>query len=81
MANRKQPSPEFLLQRIRPVGRSLTRYDLALATIPLAFLLGTVAHVLSPVPLQGGLILSAAIALFVLADVLFVNPPRESPPS
>lgn len=81
MANRTQSSRESSIHRIRSVIHSLNRYDLALAAIPLAFLLGIVAHVVSPVPLQGAMILSAGIGLFVLADVLFVDPPRDSPPS
>lgn len=68
-------------RRILDLSGSASRYDLALATIPLAFLLGAIAHLVSPVPLRVALAAGATVGLLVLVDAVFLNPPGETPPS
>lgn len=60
--------------------RSASRYDLALAAVPVAFLLGTVTHLVSPVSLRVALAAAAAAGVLVLADAVFLHPPGHSPP-
>jgi hypothetical protein len=65
-----------------PVGYSLadglSRYDLVLLAIPLAFLSGLVASGLSSVPVERALGLASAVGATAVADALFFNPPTAS---
>lgn len=54
----------------------LTRYDLVLAVIPTAFLLGLLATGLAGVPPRVAMGSAAAIGALALVDGLFLNPPR-----
>lgn len=58
----------------------LSRYDLVLALVPLAFALTLSVHVLVGISLQLAVAGGAVLGLAVLVDALFVNPPSESPP-
>lgn len=59
---------------------NLTRYDLVLAVIPLAFLFGVVASNLGSVSLHGGMAIAAAVGGLAVVDALFVNPPSTGGP-
>lgn len=61
----------------RPFGRigELTRYDLVLAIIPIAFLVSVlVGHLLS-VPTRTALIAASVVGTLAMIDALFFNPP------
>ena len=57
--------------------RRLGRYDLALAAIPLSFLLAGVAGLTLSVPPRLALTAAAAVGAAVVADSLFINPPTR----
>lgn len=67
------PEEQYRNQSVRPPA--VSRYDLVLAVIPMAFLLTAVTSgvlgVSLPTALAGGSLLGVA----VLADALFLNPP------
>ncbi|WP_255198276.1 hypothetical protein [Halorarius litoreus] len=54
-----------------------SRYDLVLAVIPLTLLAGSVAGLVSPLELHDTMLAAGLVAAFVLADVLFRNPPHD----
>jgi hypothetical protein len=54
---------------------SLSRYDLVLALIPVAFLVSVVLGYLLSVPLRTTLTGASAVAALALLDALFLNPP------
>jgi hypothetical protein len=56
----------------------LTRYDLVLTAIPLAFVLAAIATIALSVPFPAALAVGAAGSAAALADALFVNPPVET---
>jgi len=56
----------------------LTRYDLVLTVIPLAFVLAAVVAVILSVPLPAALAAGAILSTIGLADALFFNPPVEA---
>lgn len=58
-------------------NRRLGRYDLALAAIPVSFLLAGVAGLALSVPPRLALAAAAAVGAVVVADSLFVNPPTR----
>lgn len=53
----------------------LSRYDLQLAVVPAAFLLGLLAAGLADVPLRVALSSAGAVSAMALVDGLFFNPP------
>lgn len=53
----------------------VSRYDLILAVIPLAFVLGVLVSGVLPVPLHGGMALAAAVGGIAVVDAIFLNPP------
>jgi hypothetical protein len=54
----------------------LSRYDLVLAAIPAAFLLGLLAGQFLPVPTRSGLTAASVVSAALIADGLFRRPPR-----
>lgn len=58
----------------------LSRYDLLLAVVPVAFLLGLLAVGLTDVPLRVAMSSAAAVGALALVDGLFLNPPRPRNP-
>lgn len=54
---------------------SLSRYDLVLAFIPVAFLVSVVIGYLLSVPFRATLTGASAVGALALVDALFVNPP------
>ena len=58
----------------------LSRYDLLLAVVPLAFLAGLLAAGLTNVPLRVAMSSAAAVSAVALVDGLFLNPPRPRRP-
>jgi hypothetical protein len=56
---------------------TLSRYDLVLAVIPAAFLLGLLAAASLSIPLETTLPASSLIGVLALADTLYLNPPTE----
>ena len=61
----------------RPARRSgLARYDFVLIVIPLALTLGLLTGYLLSVPLEASLAGASLLGMAVLADALFLNPPR-----
>lgn len=61
-----------LLNRFR---RSVTRYDLVLAIIPVALILTVGAAELFGLPNRAALASGALVGFVALADALFLNPP------
>jgi len=57
--------------------RRLSRYDLVLAAVLAAFLLGLLAVGLADVPLRVAMSSAAAVGALALVDGLFLNPPRR----
>lgn len=55
----------------------LTRYDLVLAVVPLAFVGALVVGLLSPVSVYGALAVGALISTAAVLDALFLNPPEH----
>ena len=60
---------------------SLSRYDVVLALLPLAILLPAVASGLLGVTLHTALGVGSLLGVAVLADALFLNPPRTGGPT
>lgn len=58
-------------------GGRLSRYDLVLAVLPVAFAVAAAAGHLSAVPLQLALACASLFGGVLVADALFVNPPVE----
>lgn len=66
------------LRTVRELLTSLSRYDLVLAVIPLAFLVAlAVAHV-GAAPFRSTLFAASIVGALALVDALFLNPPRIS---
>lgn len=57
--------------------RRLSRYDLVLAVVPVAFLVGLLAVGLADVPFRVAMTSAAAVGALALVDGLFLNPPRR----
>ncbi|WP_255192877.1 hypothetical protein [Natronobeatus ordinarius] len=58
-----------------------TRYDVALALIPLAFAVALLGAYALGAGLLTAIVPSTLVALFVIVDVCYRNPPTEEPPS
>jgi hypothetical protein len=56
-------------------GSGLTRYDIVLLCIPVAFVAAALAGVLLEVPSHATTAAGGLVSAFVLADALFRNPP------
>ncbi len=56
----------------------LSRYDLVLVAIPLAFLVGITATVAAGVSVQGSMTVASLVGGAVVADALFLNPPSAA---
>jgi len=54
----------------------ISRYDLYLLAIPLVFLAATLIGVLAPVALHQSVFGGSLVAVGILLDGLFVNPPK-----
>lgn len=59
------------------LGWSLSRYDLVLATIPLAFGVALLAGVVLEVSLSTALALASVLALGMILDCVYWNPPVQ----
>lgn len=57
-------------------GLDVSRYDLLLALIPAAFLVGLIAAQLGAFPTRHSLAASSLVGAIAVADALFLNPPR-----
>lgn len=67
------PFVRTVLRNLVPVR--LTRYDLLLWIIPLAFVVGLVAATVLSTPIRTGLFAASVVATLALFDGLFRNPP------
>ena len=56
----------------------LSRYDLVLVAIPLAFLVGIAATVGLGVSVRGSMAVASLVGGAVVADALFINPPSAA---
>jgi len=74
---RQTRGPEREFQNQSQWARSVSRYDLVLALIPVAFLLTAVASGLLGISLLVALAGGSLFGLAVLVDALFLNPPRD----
>lgn len=63
-------------RRLSRIAR-LSRYDLLLAVVPAAFLVGLLAATLADVPFRVAMSSAAAVGALALVDGLFLNPPRQ----
>jgi hypothetical protein len=54
---------------------SVSRYDLVLAVIPMAFIAALLAANILELSMQTTLIAAAMVAALALVDALFINPP------
>lgn len=59
------------------LGRVVTRYDLVLAAVPVAIVLGALCAVLAGVDLGSGVVAGAALALCVVCYGVFGDPPTR----
>lgn len=57
--------------------RRFSRYDLLLAVVPTAFVLGLLAVGLADVPFRVAMSSAATVGALALVDGLFINPPRR----
>jgi hypothetical protein len=73
----ERPEDTDVVRHRPPRGRGLSRYDLLLAVVPVAFLLGLLAAGLADVPLRVALSSAGAVSALALVDGLFFNPPRR----
>lgn len=55
----------------------LSRYDLLLIAIPVAFVLAIGVYLFTGVPQQAAIGVGALLSAFVLADALYLNPPTD----
>lgn len=62
-------------EALRAVLASATRYDLALWAIPTAFLVALAVGSLLGLPRHAALVGAALLGVFVLVDVIALNPP------
>lgn len=69
-----------VVELLRSVRRSLTRYDLVLAVIPVALVLTVGAAELFGLPNRAALVGGAVVGLVALVDALFLNPPTTGRP-
>lgn len=67
--------PRHILQRQL---RSLSRYDVILALIPIPFAISVIAMTLYPIPAGLALGTASVIGAFGLIDALFLNPPTTA---
>ena len=63
------------VRRLRRTGSTISRYDLLLATIPLALGSGLLAGAATDLPLEAALAAGTALAALAVLDGLFINPP------
>lgn len=73
-------SPSDRSRTVARNGHRLSRYDLLLAVVPVAFLVGLLAAGLTDVPLRVAMSSAAAVGALALVDGLFLNPPRPRSP-
>jgi hypothetical protein len=59
---------------------TLSRYDLVLAVIPMAFVAAFVANVVFSLPLRTVLPVSSLVGVLALIDSLYLNPPTNGTP-
>lgn len=59
-------------------GRPVSRYDLILAAIPLAFVAALVAAVTLGVPLRSTMGAASMVGALAVGDAIFRNPPTNS---
>ncbi len=63
---------------VREPTRTLSRYDLVLAVIPLAFLVAVSVAYVTSTALQHALVSAAGASVLALVDALFLRPPGLS---
>lgn len=61
----------------RTTGLDLSRYDVILVAIPLAFLAALLIGQLLSLPIQAAVVVGAALGALAVVDALFVTPPRQ----
>lgn len=66
-----RPGIERLLERV-------SRYDLVLTVIPLAFVTALLATDLLAVSVRESMAVASTVGALAVADALFVNPPRPN---
>lgn len=57
----------------------LSRYDLVLGVIPVAFLLSGILTTILGLSVQTAIVLASVVCLVAIVDGLFVNPPKTRP--
>ncbi len=67
--------PDTLSAMAAPVPA--TRYDVALATVPLSFVTAAVATFATDLAATGALVLPAVVGLLVIVDTCYLRPPLE----
>lgn len=70
------PSNDHTSDRL-PFPPRFSRYDLLLAVVPVAFVLGLLATGVADVPIRVSLSGAAGVGALALVDALFINPPRR----
>lgn len=63
---------------VREPTRSISRYDLVLAVIPLAFLVAVSLAYATATPLRHALVSAAGVSALAVVDALFLRPPGFS---
>lgn len=80
MSNRQSPDGRIVDQSIAqplPPG-TVSRYDVALAAIPTAYLLALLSGVLFSPTLRTTLVGASLVGAAIVGDALFLNPPRST---
>ena len=67
-----------IVSRTTDGAAAVSRYDLVLAVVPVAFLLAFAAGLLSSIPLYAAMAIGSLAGTVAVADALFVNPPGDA---
>ncbi|MFB6119288.1 hypothetical protein [Halosegnis sp.] len=77
MSEPQSPSDRIVSRTVDGVT-TVSRYDLVLAVVPVAFLLAVGGGLLSSVPLHAAMAVGSLVGAAAVADALFVTPPGET---
>ncbi|PSQ19340.1 hypothetical protein BRD04_10225 [Halobacteriales archaeon QS_9_67_17] len=70
--------PDRIVSRTIAGATAVSRYDLVLAVVPVALLLGLAAGLLSSVPLYVAMAVGSLVGAAAVADALFIDPPTNA---
>lgn len=74
MSEPTEPSDRIVSRTVQG-AMNISRYDLVLAVVPVAFLLAVGGGLLSPVPVYAAMAIGSLVAGAAVVDALFIDPP------